>query len=191
MIKNYEFLHMKVVEEKRQQRRVYLESRELVNLHHHTLGFDTLKSWVASSRCLRIGGEVTGTGDFCPVWDSSMLYLCIKSACWAGQDFLKVVLLSETFPNGSFFPLSFCRCQPWSKRFPCLLLFHILPTANKSLALEFFLDICFLEVPELHLYDDWSLIGRTIVQNRNQQTFCKVSKGKYFKVDGLHISSAT
>ena len=125
----------------------------------------------------------------------SMGLLCdlslYQSACWDGQDFLKVVLLSETFPNGSYFPLSFCRCQPWSKSFPCLLLFHILPTANKSLALEFFLDICFLEVPKLHLYDEWSLMSRTIIQNRNQQTFCKVSNYKYFKVDGLHISSAT
>ena len=75
--------------------------RELLSLHHHILGLQHIevmrcfqqmfKNWWAGDRNWRL---LPSMG---LLYDLSLY----QSACWAGQDFLKVVLLSETFPNVS------------------------------------------------------------------------------------------
>ena len=139
VIKKSEFLHMKIVEEKRQQRRVYLESRELVSLHHHTLGFNTLKSWDASSRCLRIGREVTGTGDFCPVWDSSVIYLCIRVPVGLVKTFSRLYCCLRLFLTDPTSPFPFVDVSLGLKAFPAYCCSIFSPQPINLLLLNSFL----------------------------------------------------
>lgn len=161
------------------------------------LGCNTLRPWDASRWCPSIGGEVTGTGDFCPMRDSSMIDLGIEVPGGQAKTFSSLRCCLRLFlmnPPSSF--LSFCKCQScilvWKLSLPTLAPYPPPPPTNKSLAFEFFLDIRFLEVPNLQTSLWWfKSNNRTIVQNRGQSTFCKGSNYKYFRVSGLHIASAT